>query len=263
MKLDRRLFSIGLIAAIACGPTIAAAETALERISTSKTIRIAIPADFPPYGFVGSDMLPRGLDIDMASLIADKLGAKAELVPVTTANRVPYLQTNKVDLVISTLGKNPEREAVIDFASAYSPFFIAVFGPKDANIPDPKALSGKTIGVTRGSVDDAELTKVAPADATIMRFEDNNGTISAFVSGQTQLVAAGASVAAAMMEQNPSLEAEYKFLLKESPNYVGVAKGQAELKSKVNEIIASAKADGTLEALAQKWLKRSAGNLPE
>ena len=51
-------------------------------------------------------------------------------MPVTSANRIPYLQTRKADLVISTLGKNAEREAVIDFTAAYSPFFQAVFGPK-------------------------------------------------------------------------------------------------------------------------------------
>ena len=97
---------------------------------TKKVIIIAIPTDFPPYGFVGTDMEPQGLDIDMANYIGDKLGVKMELVPVTSANRIAYLQTKKADLVISTLGKNPEREKVIDFTVAYSPFFLAVFGPK-------------------------------------------------------------------------------------------------------------------------------------
>ncbi len=66
----------------------------------------------------------------MANYIAAKLGVKVELVPVTSANRIPYLQTKKADLVISTLGKNPEREKVIDFTAAYSPFFQAVFAAK-------------------------------------------------------------------------------------------------------------------------------------
>jgi len=57
-----------------------------------------------------------------------------ELVPVTSANRIAYLQTRKADLVISTLGKNPEREKVIDFSAAYSPFFQAVFGPKSVAV---------------------------------------------------------------------------------------------------------------------------------
>ncbi|MGG2479142.1 transporter substrate-binding domain-containing protein, partial [Rhizobium sp. BR5] len=76
----------------------------------------AVPQDFPPFGSVAADMAPQGYDIDVANLIGEKLGVKVELVPVTSANRVPYLQTNKVDLVISSLGKNPDREKVIDFS---------------------------------------------------------------------------------------------------------------------------------------------------
>ena len=49
------------------------------------------------------------------------MGVKVELVPVTSANRIAYLQTKKADLVISTLGKNPEREKVIDFTAAIRP----------------------------------------------------------------------------------------------------------------------------------------------
>jgi polar amino acid transport system substrate-binding protein len=85
------------------------AQAALENILKTKKIRIGVPTDFAPYGFVGPDLKPRGLDVDMANYIAAKLGAQAELLPVTTANRIPYLQTKKADLVISTLGKNPER----------------------------------------------------------------------------------------------------------------------------------------------------------
>jgi ABC-type amino acid transport substrate-binding protein len=101
-----------------------------RRRPEGQEIKIAVPTDFPPYGFVGTDLKPQGLDVDMANYIAAKLGVKVELVPVTSANRIPYLQTRKADLVISTLGKNPEREKVIDFTVAYSPFFIAVFAPK-------------------------------------------------------------------------------------------------------------------------------------
>ena len=133
-----------------------------RRRDGKKTITIAIPTDFPPYGFVGTDLKPQGLDIDMASLIAAKLGVKVELVPVTSANRIPYLQTKKADLVISTLGKNAEREKVIDFTSAYSPFFQAVFGPRSCR-QGPADLAGKTVGVTRGAIEDQELSKIAPA----------------------------------------------------------------------------------------------------
>ena len=76
-------------------PMAAQAQTVLDEVLARKQINIAIPTDFPPYGFVSTDLKPQGLDIDMANLIATKLGVKVELVPVTSANRIAYLQKPK------------------------------------------------------------------------------------------------------------------------------------------------------------------------
>jgi polar amino acid transport system substrate-binding protein len=255
-----KLLAATAAALLLAGP--ATAQTALDDVMAKKSITIAIPTDFPPYGFVGTDLKPQGLDIDMANYIAAKLGVKVELVPVTSANRIPYLQTKKADLVISTLGKNPEREKVIDFTSGYSPFFQAVFGPKTLAVKTPADLAGKSVGVTRGAIEDQELTKIAPANVDIKRFEDNNVTVSAFVSGQVQLIATGASVAGNMMGKNPQLGTEFKLLLKDSPNFIGVGKGEDKLRLKVNDIIAEAKKAGELDKMAVKWLGRPAGDLP-
>jgi polar amino acid transport system substrate-binding protein len=262
MKFTRRIILSAIGAAtLAFGASPVLADS-LDDIMKDKVVKIAIQTDFPPYGFAGTDLKPQGLDIDMANYIATKLGAKLELVVVTGANRIPFLQTRKADLVIATLGKNPDREKVIDFTSAYSPFFQAVFAAKSMAIKGAPDLAGKTIAVTRGALEDAELTKIAPSAADIKRFEDNAATVAAFVSGQVQVVATGASVAGNMMARNPNLNTEYKFVLKDSPNYIGVSKGEDKLRLKVNEIIAEAKKSGEIDKMAQKWLGRPAGELP-
>jgi polar amino acid transport system substrate-binding protein len=260
--MHRRTFAALALAAVAGVPFAAHAQAALDEVMARKSITIAIPTDFPPYGFVGTDLQPQGLDIDMARLIAAKMGVKVDLVPVTSANRIPYLQTRKAHLVISTLGKNAEREKVIDFTAAYSPFFQAVFAAKSLPVKTFADLAGKTVGVTRGAIEDMELTKLAPPQADIKRFEDNNATVSAFVSGQVQVIATGASVAGNLMQRNPQLGTEYKLLIKDSPNFIGVAKGEDKLRAKVNEIIAAAKAAGEIDQLSKKWLGRPAGELP-
>ena len=262
-KLIKPLLSASLCTAALVSASGASAQNALDDIMKAKKITIAIPTDFPPYGFVGTDLKPQGLDIDMGIYIAAKMGVELELTPVSSANRVPYLQTRKADLVISTLGKNAEREKVIDFTAAYSPFFQAVFASKSMNIKSFADLAGKTIGVTRGAIEDQELTKLAPATADIKRFEDNNATVSSFVAGQVQLIATGASVAGNMMGKNPQLGTEYKLLLKDSPNFIGVGKGEDKLRLKVNEIIAAGKKAGDIDKMAVKWLGRPAGDLPQ
>jgi polar amino acid transport system substrate-binding protein len=262
MKPTRRQAVMAIALAALASPAVHA-QTALDDIMKAKEIKIAIPTDFPPYGFVGTDLKPQGLDVDVANYIAAKLGVKVELLPVTTANRIPYLQTKKADLVISTLGKNPDREKVIDFTVAYSPFYIAVFGPKTIALKGPADLAGKSISVTRGSIDDQELTKVAPPAAEVRRFEDNNSTVSAYVAGQVQVIATSAQVAGAMMAKNPQLGAEYKFVLKDSPNYIGVGKGEDKLRLKVNEIVTEARKNGDLDKISMKWLGRPLGDLPQ
>jgi polar amino acid transport system substrate-binding protein len=260
--LNKRTFALALATGALLAATGVQAQTALDDIMKSKVLKVAVQTDSAPYGFVGTDLKPIGLDIDMANLIGKKMGVPVELVVVVSASRIPALQTKKADLVIATLGKNPDREKVIDFSSAYSPFFQAVFGPKNIPVKSFADLAGKSVGVTRGAMEDQELGKVAPSGIDTKRFEDNNATIAAFTAGQVQFVALGASVAGNMMTKNPQLSAEYKLLLKDSPNFIGIAKGEDKLKAKVNEIIADAKKSGELEAMAKKWLGRGLGELP-
>jgi len=103
-------------------------------------------------------------------------------------------------------------------------------------------------------VEDLELSKIAPESATIKRYEDNNGTISSFLSNQVQLVATGNVIAAAIIAKNPPKKPETKFLIKNSPCSIGLNKGEEKLLEKVNAIIAQAKKDGSLNALTEKWL---------
>lgn len=252
----RTLLRILSTSALALGvlASVPARADALDSIKKAGVLRVAVPQDFPPFGTVGADMKPQGYDIDMAALLAKEMGVKLDLIPVSSTNRIPYLTTGKADLVISSLGKSPDREKVIDFSDAYAPFFNGVFGPADAKIAGPADLAGKTIGVTRGAVEDIELTKVAPPTATIKRFEDNNATISAYLSGQVQLAATGNVVAAALNERTKLRPLTPKFLIKNSPCYVGLNKGEPALMAKVNAIIAGAKKDGSLNAIAEKWL---------
>jgi polar amino acid transport system substrate-binding protein len=252
-KLSAAIFTclLGLVLALAA---CAARADALADIKKAGVVKVAVPQDFPPFGSVGKDMKPQGYDIDVADLIAKALGVRVEIVPVDSGNRIPYLQTKKVDLVISSLGKNPDREKVIDFSAAYAPFFSGAFAPADVKIGSVADLAGKSVGVTRGALEDLELSKTAPPSADIKRFENNNATISAYLAGQVQVLVSGNVVAAAIAERGGPRKPESKFVIKESPCYVGLNKGEPALQAWLNEFIAAKKKSGELNAVSLKWL---------
>jgi polar amino acid transport system substrate-binding protein len=240
---------------IAMLATPTARADGLDDVTKSGVLRVAVPQDFPPFGSVDVEMKAVGLDIEVAGLIAAKMGLKLELVPVASSNRIPYLQTHKTDLLISTLGKSPEREKVIAFSQPYSPYNNSVFGPASIVVKSAADLKGKTIGVARGTFEDTQITAAAPPDADIKRFEDNNAMIAAYMSGQVQLVGTGDFVAYAIASRNPPSKPELKFLLHESACYVGMNLNEPRLMAKVNAALSAAKASGELGKIVVKWLK--------
>lgn len=250
-----RLASITCAMFVAFGSfsSIAKAD-ALADIKSKGVVRIAVPQDFQPFGGIGPDMQPMGYDIDVAKTIAEKLDVQVELVPVNSANRIPYIQTGKVDLIVAILGRTPERDLILDFSSPYGLLFNAVFAPADVSIKTAADLSGKTIGVTRGTIIDIELSKVIPADANVKRFEDENGTAAAFLSNQVDVIGTGDLVAKSIVKKNPPRVPEVKFVINRSPLYVGVSKGEKPLVEAVNAILTAMKSDGSLNKIADKWL---------
>jgi len=246
------------LSALSLLPLLSHAD-ALSDIQKRGVVRIAVPGDYPPFGVTQADGTLAGYDIDAARLIAQKLGVKAELVPVPVASRVPFLTTGKVDLVVDILGATSERRKVIDFSGTYAPYWNSVWAPQRVAVGKVEELSGKTVGAARGTIEDIELTKLVDTrgikDVTIKRFEDNNTMISAYVSGQVNILATGNAVIATISEKLPSKSLELKFPIRKSACKVGINKNEPALLAKVNEAIEQSFADGSLAKVSERWLK--------
>lgn len=242
-------------------PNAAMAEDdALDHITRAGKVRIAVPDNFPPFGDLGPDGKLQGYDIDTAALIANALGAELDLVPVSSTDRLPYLTSGKVDLLISSLGQDAAREKVIDFSIAYAPFFSAIFGPEHLAVAKPDDLASKSIAVTRATIEDSALTTLAPDTTTIKRYDDNAATEVAYLSGQAELIATANIIAAEILAKSPLKKTVIKFVIKNSPCYIGVPAGEPRLLGRVNQIIAVARGDGSLNKISERWLKARLGD---
>ncbi|TVQ17090.1 MAG: amino acid ABC transporter substrate-binding protein [Leptolyngbya sp. DLM2.Bin15] len=226
----------------------------LDQILSTGVVKIAVPQDSPPFGSMGADGQPQGYDIEVAKLIAEALEVNLELVPVTSTNRIPYLQTNRADLVISSLGATPERAKSIYFSSIpYAPFFSGVYGPSSADISDYSDLSGYSVGVTQGSLEDLEITEKSPEGLEIKRFEDNSITVSALLAGQVDLIATGNTIAGKVIQDNPTADLQNLFVMKNSPCYIGMRRGDLDMLQWVNVFIRHKRFSGEFETLSQEW----------
>ena len=108
-----------------------------------RKIRIAVPENFPPFGSLGEEGEYVGYDVEIARMIADDLGVELELVTVTSKQRIPFLETDRVDLVVSVMGANPERAKSIWFSSAYAPFYSGAFAKPDVELDSVKGFLKK------------------------------------------------------------------------------------------------------------------------
>ncbi len=244
-----------LVAALAVGFVGAAEEEdPIERIKNAGVIRIAVPQDTPLFGVVGADGEHEGYDVEVAKLIAEDMGVELELVPVTSANRIPYLSSGKVDLVISSMGVKPERAEVIDFSNAYAPFFWAVYAPADVDISSVEDAAAYKVGATLGTLEEIAYTDAAGEDAdNIQRFDDQATTVQAFLTGQVEVIVTGNAIAAGIIAEHPDMGVESKFVLQQSPCHIGVRRGENGLLTWVNAFIYSHTLNGDLDLLSTKW----------
>jgi polar amino acid transport system substrate-binding protein len=253
----RGSIAVGLAfaAALVTGAIAPAAADTLENVTKAGVLRVGIFEDFPPFASLNASMKIEGYDTEVADKLAAALGVKAELVGITGQNRVPFLTEDKVDVLLS-IGYSDERAQVVDFVGPYAPYYIVVMGPEELDVKDAAGLSGKTIAVNKGTLEDTEVTKIAPADADIQRYADYSGVISSFLSGQSQLMVVGNDVGATILAQNPAIKPVEKFQLLTSPSEMAVKKGETGLKDALAKALAGMKADGSLNEIAVKWLKQ-------
>jgi polar amino acid transport system substrate-binding protein len=232
-----------------------ATAASLEEIKAAGKIRIAIDLGNPPHGMKDANFQPTGSDVETAHLLAQDLGVEMELIEVATSNRVPFVQSGKTDILVSALSITAERLEVIDYSVPYAALQAIIAAPKSAEIKGFADLAGMSVAATRGTINDNELTKGTAdvAGVEIIRFEDDPTSSAAVTSGQVQVYATSLPLFNALMEANPSLDLEVKFVVKALPLGIALPQGQPELKAWLDEWVTANIENGKLLDIYQKY----------
>ncbi len=249
MRLLKQLVAAAAVALALVSP----ASADLQDLLDNGKVRIGVPVDVPPFGSVGPNNEPVGLDIEVAKMVAEALGLELELTQITGANRVPFLVTGKLDLVISVMGATPQRALQVAFSSPYAALAIGVFGPEGAPVTSPEEIGDLTVGVARGTTQDIELTALAP-DANIMRFEDDATAAAAYLSGQVDLLATANIVTQDLAKKHPDKEFAAKFIIRFSPAHIAFPQGNPELGRWLDVFVFYNRMNGKLSDLSVEWL---------
>ena len=247
------LAALGLGAALTAFTPLASAQSVAD-IKKKGEITIGMLVDFPPYGTTNAQNQPDGYDADVAKLLAKDLGVKANIVPVTGPNRIPFLLTNKVDVLVASLAITPERSKKVQFSQPYAAATIVLYGKTGANIKSAADLKTVRVGVARASTQDVAVTKAAPEGTEIRRFDDDASAMQALISGQVDAIGCSVTVAAQIAKRVPANTFENKFNLLQQAMGIALRPGQDELTKAVNDFVARNTANGELNKLYQKWL---------
>lgn len=155
----------------------------LDEIKESGTVKIGVFSDKNPFGYVDENGDYQGYDIYFGDRLAKDLGVEAEYVSTDAANRVEYLKSGKVDIILANFTVTAERAESVDFALPYMKVALGVVSPDSALITSADELNGKKLIVTKGTTAETYFSENYP-DIELVKFDQYTEAYNALLDGR-------------------------------------------------------------------------------
>ncbi|MFB4392813.1 MULTISPECIES: transporter substrate-binding domain-containing protein [unclassified Pseudomonas] len=263
-KLLAPLFGLALLAGCdkpqdASKPASASPATSyLETIKARDKLIVGVFTDKPPFGFVDASGRYVGFDTDIARRLAKNLLGdenKVEFVAVEPASRIPFLQSDKVDLILANMTVTPERKEAVDFTNPNLRVAVQAIVADASPVQKLDDLADKTIIVTTGTTADIWLTKHHP-DWKLLKFEKNSESLQALANGRGDAYAQDNLILFSWAKQNPGYRVLPQRLGDEAPIAPAVKKGNTELRDWVNAELAKLGEEKFLLKLYDQYVRK-------
>lgn len=270
-KISRRSFlaaaglSVAALALTACGGSSAstASSVASSAASTSAAagelttveagkLTMATNATFPPYEMTTDAGEFEGIDIEAAQAIADKLGLELQIDNMDFDAALLSVQQGKADITMAGITVTDERKAVMAFSDSYATGIQSIIVPEGSDIASPDDLADKKIGTQRGTTGYIYCTDDFGEDA-VVAYDSGLTAVQALNNGQVDAVVIDNAPAKEYVAANPGLkvlETSYA----EEDYAIGMNKDNTALVEAVNAALEELKADGTLQAIVDKYI---------
>ena len=254
------LAAVCMMAAMtACGssdsadaPAAETAEAAALTTVNAGKLTMSTNAAFPPYEMTTDSGDFEGIDIEVAGAIAEKLGLELVVDDMDFDAALLAAQQGKSDIVMAGVSVTEERQQVMEFSDSYATGVQVVIVPEDSDIASVDDIADKMIGTQRGTTGNIYCTDDYGEDH-VTTYDNGLTAVQALNNGQVDCVVIDQEPAKAFVAANPGLkilETEYV-----SEDYaIGMAKGNTALLEAVNKALAELQADGTVQAIVDKYI---------
>lgn len=271
-KMLALLMSVCMVAAMAgCGKSDDASGKAsgVETVTAGK-LTVATSPDFAPYEFyaIGEDGTPAlaGFDMAIARYIADYMGLELEVVPMDFDGVLSELATGNVDLGLAGLSPDPARADAMDFSDIYyqgGQSLVTVADKADSiksfdDVNKPEMSVGAQIGSIQ-----MDLANANTPNADIVALPKVTDLISELIGGKMDAAFIETAVAESYKTNYPELTLVLDVPYDVAGSAVGIKKGNEALKNAVNEAIAAAIKDGSMDKFVAEANELASGNTYE
>ncbi len=255
--MKKRLLVLVMAAAAAFSMTAyAGSGRTLDEIQKDGKIVMATNAEFEPFEYKDDDKIV-GIDVDIATAIADELGVDLEISDIAFESTIPALQAGKADFIAAGMSVTEDRKKNVDFTDPYFNASQAILVAKDSDITGRDGLNGKTVGVQTGTTGDSYCTdEDGTSDVKVgevKRYEKGMDAVSDLIAGRIDAVIIDNFVAGKLAEKNPDKVVKLDEALTEEEYAMALPKG-SELTAKFNDILAELTESGKLDEIESKYL---------
>jgi polar amino acid transport system substrate-binding protein len=246
---------------VLCFTLVSLEANQLKEIQKKGEIVVGVKNDFDPFGFVSRTGKIIGFDIDLAGYIAQKLGVKLKLVPVTSSNRIPMLIDKKVDIVMASMTHKVSRDKDIDFSITYFFDGQSILVKRDSPIHSYHDFQNRVMGAVKGASSGKVFEVIQPL-AKVKFYDTYTQLFKALDNNEIDGITSYYSFLSVKVKKG---NYKYKTIGEPftiEPYGIGIRENESDLRDEINFILQSAVKGGFYDKTYKKWFNKLALKKP-
>jgi polar amino acid transport system substrate-binding protein len=242
---------------------VIAAAAALALFATSanaQAIRIGTEGAYEPWNYIDANGNLAGFDIDVMNELCKRASLECSFVQTAWDTIIPNLNAGNFDVIAAGMSITDERKASINFTSDYSPPDPSGYMMLESSAVDPANLTGVKIGTQTGTIQAAYAASNLATGNTLLTFDTAPDALADLMAGNIDVILADSSyIDEAVANSGGALKTSDVTVAIGGGVGAGLRKADTDLLAKLDEALAAAKADGTIDALITKHFPERKG----